>query len=145
MSHSFRYEGAPEEGIGLKIILCDENGDIGEIYLLNLDIAKNYDYDIVNFQENSDKFCKMNCERDYFNNENTLYSHTLEVKEPHRGNGYGTKLKIEIENIAKQLGYNFITSIVDCDNIESQGLNKKLGYQIHQSNGEKDFLFKKLN
>lgn len=145
MSHSFRYEGSPQEGWGLKIILTHDGNDIGEIYLLNYDEAKKYDHDIRDFELNSDSYCKVNCNRNHFNNENTLHSHSTEIKEPYRRNGYGTKLKSELENVARNLGYKYITSIVNCDNIPSQKLNKKLNYEIHQSNRIKDFLFKKLN
>lgn len=145
LGYEISHDGEINDGFGLVITIRLPEGEVGKISLLNLDSARKYDFDIVDFEINSDIYCKSNCKQNHFTNDNTIYSHSLEVNKPYRGLGYGTKLKEEIENVARQMGYKYILSIVNCDNIESQGLNKKFGYRPHQSNGIKDFLFKELD
>lgn len=132
-------------GICIKIFSTKSNDLIGAINIAGFDLAKKLDPDILRFFENKDEYCVENCDDNFFNNDNTIYSHSLEVEEPFRKMGFGTILKQEIEKVAKDLGYDYITSIVSCNNHASQNLNKKLNYSVSLNNGKKDFLYKKID
>jgi ribosomal protein S18 acetylase RimI-like enzyme len=72
------------------------------------------------------------------------FIHNFKIDEKFRNNGYGLALKKEIEKIAKQHNYQFISSIVNVKNIVSQHINKKLEYKVLKTDENYDFFFKKI-
>jgi ribosomal protein S18 acetylase RimI-like enzyme len=46
--------------------------------------------------------------------------------------------------LAKDKGFKYVTLITACDNTPAQNLYNKLGYILHQTDGVKDFYYKKL-
>lgn len=76
-----------------------------------------------------------------FNGDNCLYLYGLKVNDAFKGKGYSKKLMNKIKEIGKNNGYDYITLIVDCDNMVAQNLYKKLGYQLHQTKDNQDFYY----
>lgn len=136
LNYDFNYRGELTDGFGVEITLSLPECNVGKIFLLDFDLAKNLDSDLKNFFDGKSNIP--------FNNKNTLYSHSLGIEEPYRRKGFGSRLKKQIEIFTKNLGYDYITSIVSCDNIGSQNLNKKFNYSVYSNNGIKDLLFKKI-
>ena len=116
---------------------------IGHSNLLNFEDSWDWDSDIKMFYENPN-FCQKNCDDDFFNSKNSLYLHDLQVYPEFRGNGYGENLMYESHDIAKNMGFDYVTLITSRDNEPAQNLYKKLGYDLHQTNGVKDFYYKKI-
>ncbi len=127
---------------GIHIYLFDDK-KIGYSNLLNFEDSWDLDSDIPMFYKNSE-FCKKKCEDEFFNSKNSLYLYDLKVHPDYRGNGYGESLMEKCHEIAKNMGFDYITLITNRNNEPAQNLYKKLGYDIHQSNGIKDFYYKKI-
>jgi len=139
------YEGDMLVNPGLKICLYDkDNKMIGNTSMLDYESAIDLDYDITRFNNKKTEYCRELCDEGVFNKDNTVYLHSLFIDENQRNKGYADILKNACHEIAKARGYDYATSIVRIDNEASQGLNKKHGYNVHQTNGIKDFLYKKL-
>jgi len=117
---------------------------IGEFNLLNFKDAPNLDYYIVIFNNGKNGYCKKNCENDFFNGDNSLYLYSLSVDEKYRGLGHGKELMDKCHQIAKELGYNYVLLITNCDNHVAQNMYKSMDYQLHQTDGKKDFYFKEI-
>ena len=116
---------------------------IGHSNLLNFEDSWDWDSDIPMFYNNP-KFCKNNCDDNFFNSNNSVYLHDLQVYPDFRGNGYGENLMEKSHEIAKNMGFDYVTLITSKDNEPAQNLYKKLGYDLHQTNGVKDFYYKKI-
>jgi len=122
------------------------NGDenIGNTGLINFDDSFELDYDVKRFYNNKDKYCKTGCDENYFNKDNSLYLHSLNVNQNQRGKGFGKDLVNKCHQIAKELGYEYVLLITSCDNNVAQNLYKNLVYELHQTDGNKDFYFVKI-
>jgi ribosomal protein S18 acetylase RimI-like enzyme len=121
---------------GMQVFIEDLNGNlIGETNIVDFDNGLKLSPNLTTF---------MNNKSEPFGMDNAVYQYSLSVEEPYRGQGWGEKLKCECHDIIKNLGYKYATNIVRCDNKASQGLMKKLGYKLHQSNGERDVLYLEL-
>lgn len=139
------FEGDLNVSPGLKICLYDKDKNmIGSTNVLDYDSAISLDPDITRFNDKKTEYCKEMCDDNLFNGKNTVYLHSLFIDENHRNKGYADILKNECHDIAKNRGFDYATSIVRIDNEASQGLNKKHGYKVHQTNGLKDFFYKNL-
>ena len=121
-----------------------KNEEIGFCNLLDFDNSYHYDWYVEKFDKEKDDGCITNCEENFFNGNNCLYLYDLRVHDAFKGNGYSKKLMNKCYEIARNNGYDYLTLITDCDNVVAQNLYKKLGYKLHQSDGEKDFLFLEL-
>lgn len=141
---TFETEGNIKNPTGLKLKLINDN-ELGSTELINLKDAFNIDYDIVRFNMNKNDYCKSNCNDGHFNGENSVYLHSLIVNYNHRGLGYGKEIMKKCDEISKSMGYDYILLITNCDNAIAQNMYRGLGYEIHQTDGNKDFFYKKLN
>lgn len=141
---NFSFDGNINLPDGLKLTLSDGN-NLGEISLINYKDAWDLDYAIVKFHQERDNNCKFGCEDNFFNKDNSIYLYSLEVNPDYRGKGYGKKLLNKCHDIVQDLGFSYVLLITDCDNNVAQDMYKKLGYKIHQTDGIKDFYYKKLN
>lgn len=129
---------------GVKIVIGDDNNEMGHTHLLNFDDASKWDWDIPRFYRGKEGYCRTNCEDNFFNNDNTLYMHDLQVYDDFKGKGLSNGLMDYSHNIAKDLGKKYILLITNCDNTIAQNLYKKHGYQLHQTDEMKDFYFKEI-
>jgi ribosomal protein S18 acetylase RimI-like enzyme len=109
--------------------LTENNDVIGVVTLTDLNkVLSNNEFneDIKVLHEN------------YDNSKDTVYIHSIVVESPFRKQGFGTKLIKECETIARNSGYKYITAIVKKNNIPSQTMLDKLGYNKYNSNDKKD-------
>ena len=130
-------------GIHIKYVNPD-NQEVGYSNLLDFDNSYNFDYDIERFDKGRDNYCLKNCKKGFFNGSNSVYLHDLRVHDDHKGKGYSKKIMNKCHQLAKDKGFEYVTLITACDNHPAQNLYKKLGYEKHQTDGIKDFYFKKL-
>lgn len=121
---------------GMSVYIEDLEGNfIGETNIIDFENGLKLSPNLTSFMDNKSE---------PFGMDNAVYQYSLSIEEPFRGQGWGEKLKHECHNIIRDKGYKYATNIVRCDNHASQGLMKKLGYQKHQSNGERDVLYFEL-
>lgn len=119
--------------LGMRVCIKKPDGEhLGKTNIIDFKNALILSPNLTSFIQNKN---------DLFNQENSVYQYGLEIEEPYRGQGWGEKLKKECHDIIKNFYYNYGLNIVRCDNIASQNLMKKLGYQKHQTNGERDLLY----
>ena len=145
MPFKFEIRGQLTQIPGMNIkYLNPENEEIGYCNLLDFDNSYSYDWYIEKFDKEKEDYCVRNCDDNFFNGENSLYIFDLGVNDEFRGNGYSKKLMNKCYEIAKNNGYKYLTLIADCDNTVAQNLYKKLGYKLHQTDGEKDFYYIEL-
>jgi ribosomal protein S18 acetylase RimI-like enzyme len=141
----FKVKGNVYNTPGIKINYLNPNKDvIGFSNLLDFDNSYNFDWDIERFDNNRDKYCVKDCDKGFFNSSNSVYLHDLRVHDEHQGKGYSKKLMNMSHKIAKDKGFKYVTLITACDNIPAQNLYNKLGYVLHQTDGVKDFYYKKI-
>ena len=140
----YKTIGNVNEPPGIKIIVSNDSEDMGHTFLINFDDAKNWDWDIPRFYNGKEKYCRANCEDDFFNIDNSLYLHDLQVYDDFKGKGYSNGIMDYSNDIAKNLGKKYILLITSCDNTIAQNLYKKHGYLLHQTDNNKDFYFKKV-
>ena len=136
----FNLKGDVLDKNGLHINLDDES-NVGNVSLINFHDAFDLDYDVTRFYENKEQYCKSGCEENFFNRDNSVYLHSLFVNFNHRGKGFGKEIVEKCHQIARDLGYKYVLLITNCNNDVAQNLYKGLGYQIHQTDGNKDFYF----
>jgi ribosomal protein S18 acetylase RimI-like enzyme len=141
---SFDIDGDIKSPSGLKIKLVNED-DLGTVGLVNFKDAWDIDYDIVRFHNDKNDYCQSKCEDNFFNENNSVYLHSLHVNDNYRGLGYGKEIMNKCYEISKDMGYNYILLITSCDNNVAQNMYRGLGYEVHQTDGRKDFFYKKLN
>ena len=141
---SFETKGDVKSPSGLEIKLVND-GELGTVGLINFKDAWDIDYDIERFYNDKNNYCQLNCEDDFFNENNSVYLHSLNVNRNHRGLGYGKEIMDKCSEVSKDMGYDYILLITSCDNHVAQNMYRGLGYQIHQTDGKKDFFYKKLN
>lgn len=130
-----KIDGDLEKETGMYMFLSTNNTKIGHTNLSNFDTAKKYSKYLKELYDLSDNT---------FNNQNTIFLYDTFIDEKYRGKGLGELLKLESHNITKNIGKTFTIGIVDCNNIKSQNLHKKLGYNIYNTNGISDLFYKKL-
>lgn len=141
--NDYIFDGDVMDKNGLNINL-DKDPSIGNVSLINLDDAFDLDYDVKRFYDSKEKYCKKGCDKNFFNGDNSLYLYSLIVNHSQRGKGYGKSLVEKCHQIAKEKGYKYCLLITDRSNDVAQNLYNKLGYQIHQTDGKKDFYFIEL-
>ena len=141
---NFEIEGDVKNPSGLKLRLIGDS-EVGSVEIINFKDAWDIDYDIVKFYRDKDKYCESNCDNDFFNGDNSVYLHSLIVDYNHRGLGYGKEIMKKCDEISKNMGYDYILLITNRDNAIAQNMYRRLGYEIHQTDGQKDFFYKKLN
>ena len=126
-----------ESDRGFCVYYLTENNDvIGVVTLTDLNkVLSNNEFneDIKVLHEN------------YDNSKDTVYIHSIVVESPFRKQGFGTKLIKECETIARNSGYKYITAIVKKNNIPSQTMLDKLGYNKYNSNDKKDLFILGIN
>lgn len=127
-------------GMELSVIQKETNELIGKIFLLDVDEAYDYDKKINIILESIVDYNSY----DFLKETVSIFLHNLKIEEKYRNKGYGTKLKIEAENIAKEYNYLYSTSATEVENVISQKINKKLGYKSLKTFYNHDFFFKKL-
>ena len=140
--HHFKTKGKINEwpGLELSILLKETNELIGKIFLVDIDEAYDYDNKINIILESIEDYNSYN----FLKETVSIFLHNLKIEEKYRNNGYGSKLKVEAEKIAKEYNYNYLSSAVKVENKFSQKINRKLGYQSLKTFYEHDFFFKKL-
>ena len=126
-----------ESDRGFCVYYLTENNDvIGVVTLTDLNKAlsnNEFNEDVKILHEN------------YDNSKDTVYLHSIVVESPFRKQGFGTKLIKECETIARNSGYKYITAIVKKNNIPSQTMLDKLGYNKYNSNDKKDLFILGIN
>ena len=126
-----------ESDRGFCVYYLTENNDvIGVVTLTDLNkVLSNNEFneDVKILHEN------------YDNSKDTVYLHSIVVESPFRKQGFGTKLIKECETIARNSGYKYITAIVKKNNIPSQTMFDKLGYNKYNSNDKKDLFILDIN
>jgi ribosomal protein S18 acetylase RimI-like enzyme len=136
----FNLKGDVLNKDGLHINLEDDS-NIGSVGLINFGDAFGLDYDVIRFYNGKEQYCKSGCEENFFNKDNSIYLYSLFVDSSHRGKGFGKEIVEKCHEIARDLGYKYVLLITNCDNDVAQNLYKGLGYEIHQTDGNKDFYF----
>ncbi len=130
--------------LGCMIEIKDnENNLMGYTNLVSMSNAYELDSDIYRLNE-KDEWCKKNCKKNYFNNDNTSYMYDLYVLDNYRGQGHASRLLDIVHDLAKKNGLDYVTLITNKDNHAAQNLYKKYGYEIHRSDDYKDFYFYSL-
>ena len=126
-----------ESDRGFCVYYLTENNDvIGVVTLTDLNKAlsnNEFNEDVKILHEN------------YDNSKDTVYLHSIVVESPFRKQGFGTKLIKECETIARNSGYKYTTAIVKKNNIPSQTMFDKLGYNKYNSNDKKDLFILDIN
>ena len=126
-----------ESDRGYCVYYLTENNDvIGVVTLTDLNKAlsnNEFNEDVKILHEN------------YDNSKDTVYLHSIVVESPFRKQGFGTKLVKECETIARNSGYKYITATVKKNNIPSQTMFDKLGYNKYNSNDKKDLFILDIN
>jgi ribosomal protein S18 acetylase RimI-like enzyme len=126
-----------ESDRGFCVYYLTENNDvIGVVTLTDLNKAlsnNEFNEDVKILHEN------------YDNSKDTVYLHSIVVESPFRKQGFGTKLVKECETIARNSGYKYITATVKKNNIPSQTMFDKLGYNKYNSNDKKDLFILDIN
>lgn len=126
---------------GKYIQVVNPNSDrAGYVRLINMDKAKELDPDIKTVYSNKD-WCVKNCEDNFFNNDNSLFVHSLFVEPKERKMGYAKKLMNQCSNQGRENGYKYITLLTNTDNIPAQKLYDGLGYDVHCKNDDLIFYF----
>lgn len=143
--NEFVFSGDTETPVGYNIKLMRDNECLGETNLMNYEDAWDLDYTIVQLHQNKMENCKFGCEHDFFNGDNSVYLYSLEVNPNHRGRGYSKEIMKKCSDIAREKGYDYILLITNRDNEAAQNLYKGMGYDLHQTNGYKDFFYLKVN
>jgi GNAT superfamily N-acetyltransferase len=147
---SLFYENFNKKKFNLNGDILDKNGltiklenesSIGNVCLINFQDAFDIDYDVIRFYDSKEKYCKIGCEENFFNKDNSVYLHSLFINFNYRGEGFGKEIVKKCHEIAKDLGYKYVLLITNIDNAVAQNLYRGLGYQIHQTDGNKDFYF----
>lgn len=127
-------------GVDLCIKQKETNELIGKIFLVDIDEAYDYDNKISIILESIEDYNSYN----FLKETVTVFLHNLKIEEKYRNKGYGTKLKIEAENSAKDYNYLYSTSATEVENKISQKINKKLEYKSLKTFYNHDFFYKKL-
>lgn len=131
----FTKKGNHDKTPGLKITLVENDEKVGHSNLLNYDESKSYDGDIIPLTDGKEQM---------FNGDNSLYLHDLWVNEKFRGKGKGQKLLDKCENYAKSNGKDYVTLITSISNNPAVKLYEKSGYDVFNTNGVKNFYYKKM-
>jgi len=124
---------------GLNLVCKNhDNKIIGGIEIAKLSVLVPYvletkcDRGILDFYSNMD------------NLENSVYTHSLEIREEYRRQGFGMKLFEESERIAKIDGNSRLYAITPADNIPSIKLKEKLGWKKSHKINENILYFKDI-
>jgi ribosomal protein S18 acetylase RimI-like enzyme len=126
---------------GKYIQVVDPNSErAGYVRLINMDQAKELDADINKVYSNKE-WCVKNCEPNFFNQDNSLFIHSLFVDPKHRKMGHAKKLMNYCADQGKEKGYKYITLLTNTDNIAAQKLYDGLGYDVHCKNDDLIFYF----
>ena len=128
---------------GLRVNII-KNGVIGCAYMLNMNDSYELDEDSILFYDNS-QFCKINCDKNFFNNDNSVYLHSLEVLPEYRGNGYGMMLMKKLLELVKNMGYKYATYISDKNNTQAEKIYNNLGRKIYHTDDKSNFSFFQLH
>ena len=129
---------------GKRIELFTLNSDfIGNISLITFDQGKKLDSDINRLYSNKD-WCIKNCDDNFFNNDNSLFLHSLWVTDKHKRQGHAEKLMNHCGDLAKNNGYKYITLITNKSNIPAQSLYDKLEFDKHIMDDSQIFYFKEI-
>jgi len=122
---------------GITICIVDHyNKTLGNVNVEAYDSGRNTDSDLEKFHQTTENLP--------FNNSNSAYIHTLSVDPEYRRMGHGKTLVKLAEEESSRLGRPNVTAIVSKDNINSQGLFKKLGYYRLVDTDKKDLLHKNI-
>jgi GNAT superfamily N-acetyltransferase len=124
---------------GLNLVCKNhDNKIIGGIEIAKLSVLVPYvletksDSGILDFYSNMD------------NLENSVYTHSLEIREEYRRQGFGMKLFEESERIAKLDGNTRLYAITPADNTPSIRLKEKLGWKKSHKINENILYFKDI-
>jgi ribosomal protein S18 acetylase RimI-like enzyme len=142
--YEIQTDGDINERPGMHISVSRDNNKMGYVNLIDFGKAYHWDSDIPRMYDNSQEYCKSNCDDDFFNEENSLYLHDLRVLDNFKGQGLSHSLLDKCHEIAENLGIKYVLLITNCDNNVAQNLYKKHNYKIHQTDGVKDFYFKEI-
>ena len=112
----------------------------GYVRLINMDQAKELDSDINDVYLNKE-WCVKNCEKDFFNQDNSLFIHSLFIEPSDRKMGYATKLMNHCADQARENGYKYLTLLTNTNNLPAQKLYDGLGYDVHCKNDRLIFYF----
>ena len=141
-SYYFNYSGKIKEWPGIKLTINEKNThkEIGSIFLVDVDVAYDYDAKIKNELSNIDDYNDYN----FLKENETTFLHSLFIIEQYRKNGFGKIIKKKAEEISILYGYNYSSSITNKDNLYSNRINEGLNYKILENLKEYTFFYKKL-
>jgi len=143
-STEFIYYNEFDSITGKRVELFTPNSDfIGNISLITFDQGKKLDSDIDRLYSNKD-WCIKNCDDNFFNNDNSLFLHSLWVTDKYRRQGHAENLMNHCVDLAKNNNYKYITFITNHDNVPAQNLYNKLGYDKHIVDDKQIFYFKEI-
>jgi len=86
-----------------------------------------------------------NKDKNFFNNDNSVYLHSLEVLPEYRGNGYGMMLMKKLLELVKNMGYKYATYISDKNNTQAEKIYNNLGRKIYHTDDKSNFSFFQLH
>ncbi len=141
---TFELSGDVNDPYGIKIILKKGDDYLGHVHFVNFDLGWHFEEEIRKMYENYDNICKSGLEKNFFNNKNSVYLFDLEVKENHRGKGYGSLLFEKSNDLCKKINSPFIVLITDQKNHIARNLYEKNNYKVHLADNKKIFYYKEM-
>jgi len=144
VQNDISFFGEINDQFGKRIELRTPDGDlIGYIHLISMSNGHDLDYDIPRLNH-KDEWCVKNCDKDFFNDNNSSYLYDLFVMDNYRGQGHSKTLLDTAHKTAKDCGLDYVTLITQRENHPAQNLYKKYGYDLHRTDDTKDFYFYSL-
>lgn len=133
------YDNLKESRRGLNLVCKNyDNKIIGGIEIAKLSVLLPFVLETKIDQKILDFYPMMD------NLDNSVYTHSLEIREEYRRQGFGIKLFEESERIAKLDGSSRLYAITPANNIPSIKLKEKLGWKKSHKINENILYFKDI-
>lgn len=141
-NYYFDYKGKIKTWPGIKLTINEKvtHNEIGYVYLIDVDIA--YDYDLKIKNELS--FIENHEDHSFIKENETIFLHDLFINENYRNKGYGKLIRKKTEEICKKYNYSYLTSITNKKNKFSNKINEGLDYKILENYKDYNFFYKKI-
>lgn len=128
-------EGVFRNSDGMKITMREGDKQVGSVEVVNFKDAKDLDWDLP---------MMLGEEVSKFNEENSLYLHSLVIEKPFRGKGLSKLIMQECHRIAKENGLKYIVLIAEEKNEPAKKLYEKIGYKKDKSDKGLDLFYKEI-
>jgi len=141
-NYYFNYFGNIKKWPGVKLTINEKetHKEIGYIFLVDIDVAYDYDVKIKNELSNIDDFNKY----DFIKENETIFLHDFFINEKYRNKGFGKLIRKKTEDITNKYKYKYLTSITNKNNTYSNKINESLKYKILENLKEYNFFYKKI-